>query len=210
MQSEELFVKVLNMLKKEGILKDLILTGSRAFAIYSELFNGSTISPLRTRDIDLLVKTTIQKTSIDLPKRMESLRFISDRAGEKGYIRFLNPELNVEFISNLKDRDFDRPREIKNWKINAQELRYLYILEENAIKVNYRGILVNIPKPEAFIVQKTLILDRRPVIKRNKDIRQIKELSELVEDKNANIILDSILVSWRRTYINNRRKYILS
>lgn len=210
MQSEDLFAKVISMLRKEGVLEDLVLTGSWAFAMYARLFKGSAISPLRTRDIDFLIKPVIRKTPVDLPRRMESLNFISDRAGEKGYVRFINPELNVEFISNLKGRDFNKPREIKNWKINAQELRYLSILEENTMQMKYQRILLNIPTPEAFIVQKTLILDRRQALKRNKDIRQIRQLSELVDHKNIIKILDSILPSWKKTYISHRNKYILS
>ncbi len=92
---------------------------------------------------------------------MEELEFDVDRMGNEGYMIFINPLLNIEFLTPLVGRDSNKALEIKEWGINAQRLRYLDILLNNDIKIKKFGVDIRIPTPSAYIIQKIMILHKR-------------------------------------------------
>lgn len=206
------FSEVMTLLKESRVLKDIILIGSWAFILYREKYtHGNELMTLRTRDIDILVGSEKKKKGVNLKELFELKGFITDFRGDAGYMIFMHPELNIEFLIDLVGRDNEKPYEITDWQVNAQKIRYLSILNENTIVVQYKEYRIRIPKPAAFTLQKILILSKRKKSKRDRDIEQIKQIIVLLEKEGLNNDLKKIykkmIPGWKRTLIGNLNKY---
>ncbi|MGD9678870.1 MAG: GSU2403 family nucleotidyltransferase fold protein [Vulcanibacillus sp.] len=206
------FNKIISLLDDTGVLKEVTLIGSWAFLLYREKYsNGKELTPLRTRDIDILVKKGRKVQKPNLRDLFESNGFTIDFKGEAGYMIFFNEELNIEFLTDLTGRDDDKPYEISEWKINAQKIRYLNILYGNTILVRFDRFNITIPSPTAFAIQKLMILHKRKKIKRERDINQIKQLISLIEkerlENDLSNIFNKMIPGWRTTLKSNLKKY---
>ena len=77
----DIFLEVLRRLDKSGVLSNIVLVGSWCLPLYRDYYSReSTLTALRTRDIDFLVsRKEKMKEKVDLPKLVEDLGFIEDR-----------------------------------------------------------------------------------------------------------------------------------
>lgn len=192
-----LLIKVLTLLQQEGLLDHLIVAGSWCIYFYKYYYNKrQPIATLRTRDIDFFIPAPKAiKIEIDLPELLEGLGFIIDFQGRAGYIRFVHPELFIEFLVSEKGRPINKPYPLKKLKINAQALRFLEMLQLKTIQIRVKDIELTLPHPACFVLHKLIVYKRRPKKdKRERDIEQIvrilsfvqkqKEASSLVEVYN--------------------------
>ena len=154
---------VLARLAKAGVLEDLVLVGSWCLEGYKSYFGRKMpLTTLRTRDIDFLVPRPTQlRTSVDVPALLEELGFVTD-FHRGGYIRFIHPELIVEFLVPERGRGTDHPVRVPQLKVNAQALRFLSALAEDTVTATLEGVQVRMPHPAAFALHKLLIAPRRP------------------------------------------------
>lgn len=96
-----------------------------------------------------------------------------------GYKKFIHPELTEEFLIPELGKGMDGVCEIKLLNINAQPLRFLNILQDNVIKIDFKGISVNVPEPAAYALHKFIIGRRRT--KREKAQRDFLAAKEIAE-----------------------------
>lgn len=78
-----------------------------------------------------------------------------------GWLRFLHPELRVEFLIPRLGPTTDDPRKIPQLEINAMPLRHTHVLTAHAMKVEEDGLLLRLPHPLAFALHKLFVSSRR-------------------------------------------------
>ncbi|MBL7072644.1 MAG: hypothetical protein ISS33_02540 [Candidatus Omnitrophica bacterium] len=207
----KLLSEILKRFQAKGILKSIILIGSWCIPLYKEYFKElKNVSALRTRDMDFLVPLDAKfKTSVDVVALLKDLDFKEKFVGQEGYIRLVHVYLTLEFLVPEKGRGSDKPHKLPKLGLNAQRLRFLDMLTEETIQVEFEGTKVIIPHPVNFALHKLLICTRRSGSNK-------KEKSE--KDKRVAIqILDSLIKAKRIAPIRgifsslhkNRKKEIL-
>lgn len=198
------------LLQQQGLLEHLIVAGSWCIYFYKFYYNRKQpIATLRTRDVDFFIPSPRSiKIEVDLPELLEHLGFIIDFQGRAGYIRFVHPDLFIEFLVPERGRAADKPYPLKQLKINAQALRFLDILQIRTVEVNIKDIQLTLPHPSCFVLHKVIIYKRRPKEeKRERDIEQIKRMLSFIQKQNE---LDSLTEiysqlhkKWQKTIVSN-------
>lgn len=190
----DLFFKILNLFQKEEILDDLIIIGSWCLPIYDEYFKFPFLqTTLRTRDLDILVPAPSKfRREINLVGRFKEIGFETQFGAGTGYIRLMHPELIVEFLVPERGRGTDMPFPIRNLGINAQALRYLNLLTERPITVDYHRYKLKVPSPARFGLHKLIISQiRSKRDKADKDILAgVSVLTALIQIHKAGEISD--------------------
>ena len=100
---------------------------------------------------------------------LEPLGFVVDFKGRDGYIRFLHPELIVEFLVPERGRSTTKPFDVPALGVNAQPLRFLDLLLSDTISVPFQSINVRLPHPANFAIHKLLISGQRHSDKAERD-----------------------------------------
>ncbi len=174
---------VLEVLHREGVLKHLLIVGSWCIYFYrhhyGEVFR---VSPLRTLDIDINVSGLRRAGSqSDIPALLAPLGFEYQNCRD-GSMSLVHPALKIEFLVPEKGRGAEGPLAFAGFKIIAQPMRFLALLEEEVLPVEYRGMTVNVPSPAHFAFHKLIISQRR--WRRNekppRDIRQALEVLDML------------------------------
>lgn len=203
-EQTRLALEVLRKIQSINALRDIVLIGSWCKIIYIKYFDTEEISVLRTSDIDLLIPQNPKiKNDVDIGKIFEELGF-SINHEQSGLIKYDHEELEIQFLTNEKGRGKNPPvYDIKPYHIKAEGLRYVEILMDNAFDFDYEDIKVRLPLPEAFILQKILISDKRKDEKVEKDLTSVEELSELcLQDpdriKGMGKIFSNMPLSWQK------------
>jgi hypothetical protein len=209
MNEATLFLKILRVFQREGMLSHLILVGSWCHFLYKIYFDNSPEIPLiRTLDLDFLIPNSRTiKQEVDIPNVLKELGFEPVRQYPSGLVKYGRPDLEIEFLVQERGRGKDAPVRIKKLGINAQALRFLSILEEHTMVVNYRGIGIRVPEPTAYVLHKFIIARRRTKReKEERDLAAAKELGEfLLKDTLQQEKLQKIFLAfparWQRKVI---------
>jgi hypothetical protein len=211
-------------------LKDFVLVGG--FASYLYQFHGrakpTNLSSLLTYDIDLASAENISvRGGKSVHQSLSEIGLEEEFTGNcnpplvKYFPKDRKPSLYVEFLTPLRGSETKRgvPDITQNIQpdLSAQKLRFLDLLLKNPWEINtrsapafskYRKLVVRIPHPGMFIMQKILISERRTGKSRPKDFAYIYQtLSYLREDleviaKEYKILIDN--PEWKKWY----RKFI--
>ncbi|MCK5565750.1 MAG: hypothetical protein KAJ07_10930 [Planctomycetes bacterium] len=140
-----------------------------------------------------------------------TLNFLPDikfSQGRSGYIRFVHPELFIEFLVPERGRPIDKPYPLKQLKINAQPLRFLEILQLKTINVKVKDFELTLPHPSSFVLHKTIVYKRRPKKdKRTRDIEQIIRVLNLIQKQNE---LDSLVEVYSQIHKKWQGKILLN
>lgn len=209
---DDLFISVLKELDKNGVLQELILIGSWCHIFYREYFDGTPQIPLiRTLDIDLLIPNPFEsKNRSNVSQILENLDFISVRDYPSGRIKYVHPDLELEFLTpELGRGKGNKPYEFPGLHTNAQGLRFLNLLQSHTITVKLNDLRVNVPEPAAYVLHKFIICNRRTnPDKAIRDIRSAREIGEfLIQNINQRrkliSIFNSLPTSWRKTILKN-------
>lgn len=209
MERFSLFLKVLKKLGSYGLLEDLILIGGWSLYIYKEYFKNNVLLPLkRTLDIDFLIPNPTKiKHKVDVDNILNELGFDTDYNMMNHLTRYVHPALTIEFLMDQKGRGDIDVCKIMDLSITAVQLRYLSLLENNSIKVNYKGMMIQVPEPVAFTLHKYIISKRRAKEKKaKKDLVTAKEMTDFlltIEDQREKLkeIFNGISKGWRKTII---------
>lgn len=153
------FDKAIEILSVAGALEHVAIIGSWAERLYSvcNVVPGLNFMPI-TRDLDVLVINMrrpstpislieIAKNSgaiVESDRMTSSTRILIDGAFE---MEFLIAKRGAGLESSLKT----------NIGVTAYSLRHLDILLNNLVAVEYGGVAVNVPVPEAYAIQKLVI-----------------------------------------------------
>ena len=96
----------------------------------------------------------------NLPSLLQELDFDSEME-LSGWLRFLHPDLRVEFLIPRLGPTPNDPRKIPQLKINAMPLRHTHVLTAHTIKVEEDGLTLRLPHPLAFALHKLFVSTRR-------------------------------------------------
>ncbi len=209
-ENYKLLSAVLQKLQDSGALEKLILTGSWCQYYYRILFNASLEIPLiRTTDIDFLVPNPPKiSKSVDITKILNDLGFDNDFDYYTGLLKYVHPDLEIQFITPALGRGKSKPYEIEKYNINAEGLRYLKLLQDFKFQMKHENITLWLPEPEAFFLQKILTSQKRKnEAKKTRDLSTAKIIGELclyTEDHNSKmkIIFNSLPLKWQKTILH--------
>lgn len=220
----EFLYRVLSAIRHN--LKDFVLVGG--FASYLYQFHERTkpidLSPLLTYDIDLASAERISVRGGKSVHQSLSEIGLEEEFTEncrpplvKYFPKDRKPSMYVEFLTPLRGSEIKRGRPDTTQNIqsdlSAQKLRFLDLLLKNPWEINtffipalnkYRKLVVKIPHPGMFIMQKILISERRTGKSRPKDFAYIYQtLSYLREDleviaKEYKMLIDN--PEWKKWY----------
>ena len=149
--------------------------------------NTPYISGLRTLDIDFLIPRPFR---ISLEKNVDEMLldigFNREYSTLSGYEKYVHPELEVEFLTPETGRGSSKPLQIKSLHLSAQRLKYINMLQQNDIQIDYKGILVRVPHPAAYVLHKFILYEKRMnAVKREKDLAAAVEIGEFLLRFNA-------------------------
>lgn len=156
-------MKLLKVFDDNGFSEHLVLIGSWAEYMYM----AAGILPdyeavIRTLDVDFLVKNLRKPNPpVNIVSLAKNEGFFIEEDYITGATRLLNADgFEVEFLIAQKGKgETDALK--TNLGITAQALRHLDMLKNNTITVDYLGISVCVPTPEAFVLHKMIINDER-------------------------------------------------
>lgn len=172
-------IAVMRKLNEAGCLEHVMLIGSWADYLYS----ASGVLPdyesrIRTLDLDFLIynirRPTEKKNAIEL---LNDLGFIVESDCVTQVTKLLDPETGFEVEFLVQQLGSGTEQYMKtNLGVTAQALRHFNILVSNKMTIEYLGMKILVPKPEAFAIHKMVInSDRRPD-KALKDREAIKNM----------------------------------
>jgi len=155
----KLLSAVLKELQEKGVLDGLVIAGSWCQYYYRILFDNAPEIPLiRTTDIDFLVPNPAKfKNKVDVSDLLNTLGFDSDFDYSTGLVKYVHPDLEIQFLTPALGRVKDSSYEIKQLNINAEGLTYMKMLQDYRFSMTYQDITVWLPEPEAFCVLADLI-----------------------------------------------------
>jgi len=186
-------------------LSDIVIGGGWAPLIYYHyLLGDKTKNPVRTFDIDLMVKT-----SVDV-KGDKNIDQLLTEAGLTATFKSMDTppiihyegniegcDIEIEFLTDQKGSKPDVVIEVQKG-LHAEALRYISIATDNTIAVTIddftdqemeQPFQVKVPTPQAYIFHKGLVFEkRREELKKAKDLYYIFEV--LI---NCNTIEEKIL-----------------
>lgn len=170
----DLCVSVLDQLNDANVLDGVVIVGSWCMLFYERYFNTPDYrASIRTRDLDIAIPMPPRfPTKVDMGSLLGRLGFIVDFQGRDGYIRFLHPDLIVEFLVPERGRAAQKPFQVPILGINAQPLRFLDLLLGDTISVPFQSVHVRLPHPANFALHKLLISGRRQNEKGERDREQ--------------------------------------
>ncbi|MFZ1987400.1 MAG: GSU2403 family nucleotidyltransferase fold protein [Desulfatitalea sp.] len=203
----ELLYAVLKELQEKGVLDGLVIVGSWCQYFYRILFdNAPEIPLLRTLDIDFLVPNPSKfKTNVDVSEMLNQLGFDSDFDYSTGLVKYVHPDLEIQFLTPALGRVKDTPHEIKQLNINAESLTYMKMLQDYKFSMTHKGLTLWLPEPEAYTLHKILIsIKRKDPAKKEKDLMAIKSIGELCLDNETRrqrlkTIYAHLPKKWQRT-----------
>lgn len=193
----DLCASVLDRLDDAGILSTVVVIGSWCMLFYERHFNLPEYrATIRTRDLDIAIPVPLHfHRKVDIGEMLEPLGFVVDFKGRDGYIRFLHPELIVEFLVPERGRSTTKPFEVPKLGINAQPLRFLDLLLTDTIIVPFRAVNLRLPHPIRFALHKLLISCRRQSDKDERDREQAVTVIRALEAKGDALRLRSVFAN---------------
>jgi len=209
-KKNNLCLEILGRLQEAGILNHVILIGSWSIYFYKYYFSSKDYSTfIRTSDIDFLVPIPTKFTGkTDVFELVKDLGFLESHRGSAGYIVLRHPDLSIEFLVPERGGGSEKPFYIPQLSINAQPLRYLDYLTENAITVNAEGLKLHLPHPAAFALHKFIIFKRRvKPEKHDRDLegalRVFHELLRNDQEETIRLMYGRMHKKWQSQVIRN-------
>ncbi len=177
------FWETINVLNKNGILKNVVLIGSWVEYIYEKsgiLKNFE--ANLKTRDIDFLIRNIRKpRKRINIVEILENEGFETSIDYISGVFKFFKgKDLEIEFIVREMGKGKSEPYDVPSFGIKAEGLRHTNILIKNSILLNIENIGIIVPTPQAYLLQKILIHSKRKN-KAEKDYLSIENLLENIK-----------------------------
>jgi predicted nucleotidyltransferase len=217
------FLKTLWILR--DYLDEIIVGGGWApFLYYRYLLQNRDYEPVRTRDIDFMVK---KEVPIVGNKTVDQLLI---EAGFEAKFRSLDTpplihyegiiedvEVEIEFLTDQEGSNSEIVLKVQK-DLHAEALRFISIIVDNVIEVTVdeplvirdpQSLKVKVPTPAAYIFHKGLIFTRRnSAVKKAKDLYYIFDILTGCSDLRSKIIGDfekfaKTYSSWFNTFLRN-------
>ena len=197
--------EVLRRLHAAGVLDGLVVAGSWCVLFYQAYFDSKSFTPtIRTRDLDLAVPVPTRfKGRVDVGELIDDLGFVVDFRGEPGHMRFMHPDLILEFLVPERGRGSDDAFDIPELGVNAQRLRYLDLSLTDTVTVTFRGIPLRLPHPVRFALHKLIVAERRSSDKAENDRAQAIMVLQAVRETDEALLIAEVYsalpAKWRKT-----------
>jgi hypothetical protein len=190
---------LLRELDRIGFFSHGLLIGSWPMTIYADHFTLA--YALATDDIDFAVEHAVRV----MAQKGETIPEILDRLGYtpikdySGIETFLHGTFEVEFLTHRRGGDAPPAVVIPPWKVSAQPLPFIDMLFIRPTTVRLGDFGIRIPSPEAFVLHKLIISQRRiganKEAKKEKDLQQCSALMEIVQADEIKRILGEYRLS---------------
>jgi hypothetical protein len=190
---------LLRELDRIGFFSHGLLIGSWPMTIYADHFTLA--YALATDDIDFAVENAVRVPA----NGRETIPEILDRLGYtpvtdySGIETFLHGTFEVEFLTHRRGGNAPPSVIIPPWKVSAQPLPFIDLLFIRPCTVRLGDFNIRIPSPEAFVVHKLIIAQRRTGVdkeaKKGKDLQQCSALVEVVQGEEVRRILSEYRLS---------------
>lgn len=181
------FWETIKILGKNKVLEHVVLIGSWAEYIYEvSSYLKDFEANLKTKDIDFLIK------NINKPKEGINIISILEKEGYDTSIDYISgvfkfykgKDLEVEFLVREIGKGQSEPYKVPSFGIKAEGLRHTDLLIRNTLAINIKSIEINVPTPQAYLLQKIIINDQRRH-KAEKDYLIIENLLENIRKSNV-------------------------
>lgn len=177
------FLRFLHCLQKADCIDEVIIIGSWAEYIYDKCDVLSNYeAKMQTIDLDVLIpEINRNKQRLPLVEICKREGYIYDEDRMTGASRLIGREnFEIEFLTPQVG---DGSRKLPRTKIgvNAQQISHLTLLKEFTIKVDIDGMIIRVPAPEAYVLQKMVVNDMRG-IKAKKDRLHIERIMPYLND----------------------------
>jgi len=178
---------LLREMNKTRFFSHGLLIGSWPMLVYSEHF--SLPYGLATNDIDFAIDNVVRVPAAageTIPQMLERLGYtaVQDYSGIE---TFLQGTFEVEFITHRRGGSGPPSVVIPPWKISAQPLPFIDLLFIRPITVNIEDFSIRIPSPEALMLHKFIVAQRRAgsdkEFKKEKDLQQCSVLADIVRSE---------------------------
>lgn len=178
---------LLREMDKAGFFSHGLLIGSWPMLVYSEYFTLP--YGLATNDIDFAVDNAVKVPATGgetIPQVLERLGYtaVQDYSGIETY---LQGTFEVEFIIHRRGGVASPAIVVPPWKVSAQPLPFIDLLFIRPITVVIEDFSIRIPSPEALMLHKLIIAQRRTgrdkELKKEKDLQQCSVLAEAVRSE---------------------------
>lgn len=182
-----------------GFFSHGLLIGSWPMAIYSEHFILA--YGFATNDIDFAIDSAVKIPATGgetIPELMERLGYtpIHDYSGIE---TFLQGTFEVEFITHRRGGTAPPSVVIPPWRVSAQPLPFIDLLFIRPTTVVIEDFGIRIPSPEALMLHKLIIAQRRTgsdkEAKKEKDLQQSYVLAGVSRDEEVQRILKEYRLS---------------
>ncbi|MDD4736710.1 MAG: GSU2403 family nucleotidyltransferase fold protein [Kiritimatiellae bacterium] len=205
----QLICNTLNLLQKADVLEHMVVIGSWCIPVYEQYFKGVPFQPgIRTRDIDLLIPTPLRLIQpVNLEELLTELGFIISYKGDGGYVRFVHPDLMLEFVVPERGRGHDKPYDLPALGINAQPLQFMDFLCVHLIKLTFGETEIAVPHPARFALLKLMVAGRRDkAVKKENDLRQATQVIQaLIQSNEQKLLHDTFLSMPKKRRVNVRK-----
>lgn len=180
---KKIFWDTIKILEKNRILEHVVLIGSWAEYVYEVSgYLKDFEANLKTKDIDFLIK------NINRPKERINIVDILEKEGYETSIDYISgifkfykdKDLEVEFLVREMGRGQLEAYKVPSFGIKAEGLRHTGLLIKNIIMMDIKGIKINVPAPQAYLLQKIIINEQRKQ-KAEKDYLGIENLLDNIK-----------------------------
>ncbi|MCD6581979.1 MAG: hypothetical protein J7K90_09275, partial [Desulfuromusa sp.] len=185
-------------LSRVNFFKHGLLIGSWPMVVYSQVYG--LIYGLRTNDIDFAVVNTARKVDgTSLPNLLGQLGYELLTDYQSGIEKYVQDTFEVEFLMHRRGGSAPSAVALPSWQVAAQPLPFIDILFLHPVKVNVEDYSLKIPSPEALMVHKLIIAQRRTgrdkEEKKEKDLQQCASLAKIVRVEEVQWILQEKRIS---------------
>jgi hypothetical protein len=184
------FVRFLKLLSDNDCLKHVVLVGSWAEHLYYECGVLKGFEPnIKTMDIDFLIK------NMRRPAKPISLTSLAKEAGYLVNVDRINGTtkiyersgLEIEFLIGKAGAGKEAALKT-NIGVTAQSLWHMNILTSWTLEVEYLGMTITVPAPEAYAIHKMVINSERKE-KQVKDVQAVKGIWPFLDnDKSKHVV----------------------
>ncbi len=199
--------RVINRMKDYGFFSaGGVLVGTHVFFAYQNMFGVHWAGNASTLDLDFAhvgrnVSLALpENLTIDVTAAIDSLQmgFVPNQSGTT-LRKADEPDFDLDFLTT-RGRSGDKPVFLPRLNIHMQPLRFMELSLENTMRstlVTAAGpIVVNLPRPERYVLHKLIVSGERPQEERtkaNKDIAQAASLLDYLMTHDA----FELAQSWR-------------
>lgn len=188
------FKNFLECLKEAKCLGNVILIGSWSEHLYESCIENFQAN-MATIDLDFLIPDLNQpEEKIRLSSIAEKYGFEYSEKGEPAYSVFTGKDgFEVEFISELRGDGIRDPKASSNLGVKTQPLRHVRLLKDFTDILSYRNVMVRVPMPEAYCLQKMIVnSDRLLSGKTVSDQKKIENIVPFLNAAKVSMIFDTL------------------